>query len=782
MESDKPKPQRKRQQKRNKQKNEVDIKVSVKKEKKRNPRVQVTKTTTGLDNPIRLATRSEEQKVLRNLERRLKRFERTQRGPKVQDVMKTTLTLGSVDGNKSGDLERNMRVWFNPCLLKPKDSEGGATPMTIRASQYDLYKVNHVRVVMQPLLGSSVVTGTITFADLDQESSAAKPETIDTIKARPHVSAKIGQYRTWVIPRRYLAGPREGWWYVDTNEDPSQSLGPALNIRTYLKTVNVLGSTEKTNESPLFLGGLFLVELQVTYSFANYNPKPALSSLEAISDSHDAKEPETDGSVFLTNASDGTVVMGVASNSNLYAMNQRNVPASSNTKGQTLWSIASTAVNGVASVLGPWGWLLKGGWWVIRKLFNANAMGLATTMRTRTGKALSVDYYTVYASVEDAKSDTPLCQWLTDIAGNPGSQSSPKKVELPSGWYGVRQINDPNLANPTANAVPVSTGRITPAPLPPEPEPQEPVEWLPLGRMKFYHEPLPSFYTWVPQPFETGPGQIFEGLSDGTSEIKENTNALFSVVGVPKVTKLVLKKAEDPSQPYFGTLQLTARAFDDSSAISIQAPHPNYSPGSSQTGVTDVWYWLDMKVNGILISHYSGETAAYSRQGVMHTAVTLIQAMNEVTSWKDEKYFTRVDPTEFDRTFNYQIYVAAKEVGIDLKDEDQVIMPLATFGDKNIVTLLIINPSQGIFGVLAPSQPWPFSSATINFSTSCLFVGTANVDNNTFDKCKWYQMGLMEEKVVKVPFRPPGSHDDDEDDFVTYKLEELKKLADRLMK
>lgn len=425
-----PKPQRERRRREKKVKVEVDIKNGGAGAKKKKPapknQAVVIKTDSG-DREMR--TRSANAREVKNLARRLKKLEKTEAGPKIQDVMATTLTLGPLWGNATDTLSKQHRVWLSPILLKPTNAGDAATPLTVRAAQYTLWKPMQVKVVVKPLVGNAMVTGTTILVDLDQEGASAKPDSIDSIKARPHKEVTVGSLLTWNVPKSQLVGPRDGWWLVDTNESPTLTLGPALNFSTYLTTFNLMsvgnaGEVKLTNHYP---GTLALCELQIKYAFSNYNPRPALATLTAQEGHHDG----TSQSAQFKNAEDGSLVMEVSNNSAFWKiMDEVETLASPSTdqkkgKGSTFWSVTSDVVQTVAPALGPWGWLLRGGWWVVRRLFGQT---------TRVGTI----QYQVYASVEDAARDLPV---YAPVKGAKEDGST----ALPAGYYRIQQLNSDNL-------------------------------------------------------------------------------------------------------------------------------------------------------------------------------------------------------------------------------------------------------------------------------------------------------------------------------------------------
>nr|QJI53424.1 MAG: capsid protein precursor [Astroviridae sp.] len=458
MES-KPKPQRVRQKKKKDEKVKVEVKIEDKEKKKRKVTKQRNKEKIvveheGMEHQMAF---QEERRKLRTLERRIKKLGKEEKGPKVNDMMTVSLTLGVIPGIDTKNLARMRKIFTNPALLKPADAEKSATPLGIRASQYDLWRPTKVSFTFKPLTGHSVVTGSLLLCDLDQDGGAAKPENIDLVKARPHVEVNIGQTRTWHVPRRFLLGPRQGWWYVDTNENPTQSLGPAFNIWLYMSTRNLFSA-----DNSIYTGPLFLAEMDVTYQFSNYNPKPGMQDMQTLR----LENPSTQNADFTTDL-DGSLILRVPAGSAFAKelavtdepIDTHQARAEQNgALGSKIWSMASDVIETASTALGPWGWLLKGGWFLLRRIFT----------NSRTSEA---QYYKVYASVEDARADQGIHPTLSSAS-----------VNLPQGDYFLQQITEPNVAG----SPPVTTRTVL--------EPQPPQDYLPLAFSVDVIDDLPLIY------------------------------------------------------------------------------------------------------------------------------------------------------------------------------------------------------------------------------------------------------------------------------------------------
>lgn len=375
--------------------------------------------------------------------KQIKKLQRKVSGPRASDSFETVVTLGTILGNQDDTLTRSSKFLLNPCLLKAKDIGSVATPLSTRASQYSLWKIIKCEVRFTPLCGKATVVGTIIYGDLEQQSGTATAESVDTIKARTHVELAIGQRHVWKINTSKLTGPRQGWWNMDAGDDPTNSTGPGLSFWTYLRTVLVMNST--TTPTP-YNGGLYMVELRVRYLFSNYTPQPNLALMTV-----DTVTPSSSTAVSLVNGSDGSLQMRVTDGNLLRLLEEDRPPglnAQTGGAGEKFWAVSTEVVNLVANNIGPWGWLLKGGWWCIRKIFGAAGEDAQNN-------------YAIYASISDAKNDMRIYQnvsgsvTLTNKPVTITQLTQPNVNQSSSGAFATRTIQTPYL--PLAQAEVVQT-------------------------------------------------------------------------------------------------------------------------------------------------------------------------------------------------------------------------------------------------------------------------------------------------------------------------------------
>lgn len=493
--------------------------------------------------------------------------------------METTVTLGPVSGNLGGDLERSHRHWLSPILLKTQDQGDVSTPLSTRASQYNLYKVLRAELLVTPLVGKAMVAGTVILADIDQESSAAKPDTVDSVKSRPYIEVPLGTNKRWRIPATTLRGPREGWWLIDTNEQPTSSLGPAINVWTYMQTRNLMGTTNE--DTTFYTGTLALLELRVKFAFANYNPKPALSQLKMV------KEPlKVESAAVVNNTEDNSVVLEVDAQSRIGKMLDERDGTQKQGKGSTFWSVAGDAINTIAPALGPWGWLLRGGFFFIRRIFGKSAAFRANK-----------NYYQVYASVEDAARDLPIYQ-----------QIEQKNTKFPEGHYHWQQLNSENLSSANASIVP-----------------KERILELAGNYLPVNYAALPNVIPPPAYAYKNGEdyAPAFPGLILPPAGGVDPVDNIIEIGGEGTWYWL-----DDPNPERKQTLKFTCY-------------YGQGQPGGSSWDLTGTYLnFYDLSDFGYVIGHNEART-----YGLMHTSATWLKAMSE--KWEQsENTFTPSMPSQ----------------------------------------------------------------------------------------------------------------------------------------
>ncbi|ULF47960.1 MAG: capsid protein [Squirrel astrovirus 2] len=303
-------------------------------------------------------------------------------GPKVSVTQTVTATLGTVGANQGDKVELEMASILNPALVKEQSGSNAFGPIQALAAQFSLWRVVSARLRFTPLVGSSAVSGTAIRASLNLTSTPSSTSW-SGLGARIHQDVNVGRTGQFTLTRKMLAGPRETWWLTNTNEDKTQSLGPTIEVHSFGKTVSTYQNTP-------FAGSLFLVELRATWQFANFTAQPSLATL--------AKEVAQPQTVKIDAAQAGQAITMTVTDASLFSTLDRVAPAprataGAGTVGETILQVVDASVNVASGILPPpFGWLLAGGWWFVKRI---------------TGNAADGVQFQVYASAEDAANNRP---------------------------------------------------------------------------------------------------------------------------------------------------------------------------------------------------------------------------------------------------------------------------------------------------------------------------------------------------------------------------------------
>nr|WBM84733.1 MAG: capsid protein [Bat astrovirus 3] len=343
-------------------------------------------------------------------------------GPKVSVQQKITSTFGLVRPNTTGNVELELNFFLHPSLAKEANEGSAFGPVQALAAQYSLWKLRYLTVRFTPMVGASAVSGTVVRASLNMSQSPGT-SSWSGLGTRIHMDMHPGQTATFHLRADQLGGPRDGgWWFTDTNEEGSQSAGPIIEVHT-------MGLTKSTFRNEDWDGPLFLVEGIGMWQFANYNVKPALGSLER-------REGEALVTLKATAAQPITLEMPSGDSPALFMDSmepESYATPTGQTVGETIFQIVDVGAKLAQNVAPPpFGWLIKGGWWFVKKLLKRGARVRANTSE-----------YVVYASLQDAQANRPAI-----ATGN--ITNGQQRTNLL-----VTQINSPNVGpNPTMAAVP----------------------------------------------------------------------------------------------------------------------------------------------------------------------------------------------------------------------------------------------------------------------------------------------------------------------------------------
>ena len=337
-------------------------------------------------------------------------------GPRPAITQTATSTLGTIGPNTSGAVELELATFMNPCLVKESTASNSFGPIQASAAQYNLWRVTKAEVRLTPMVGPSAISGTAYRVSLN---TAGTPSSTgwSGLGARKHKDVRVGSMSTFRVTARDMAGPREGWFVTNTNESGGESVGPTIELHS-------LGETKSTYQNNSYTGPVFLVELHCTWQFTNYSANPALAQLEKGED-RDAQikfEGDAGQPLKMVIQPHSAFARALETRSTIpYSNGSR---AAGDSTSDTIWQIASTAVDATSVVVPPpFNWLIKGGWWFIKKLAG----------RARTGE-IEVQ---VYASYEDAQNNRPAICTGPVPGGNTPRQHTVKFVQMNSPSTGM---------------------------------------------------------------------------------------------------------------------------------------------------------------------------------------------------------------------------------------------------------------------------------------------------------------------------------------------------------
>lgn len=309
-------------------------------------------------------------------------------GPKPAIRQRATATLGTIGSNSSGKTELEACILTNPVLVKDNTGNNTFGPIVALGAQYSLWRIRYLRLKFTPMVGQSAVTGTVVRASLNPTATPSSTGW-SGLGARRHMDIVVGKSAVFNLKASDLSGPREGWWLTNTNDSGDSTLGPSIEIHT-------LGTTMSAYQSTPFTGGLFLCELQAEWEFSGYAANPALVSLEKDrEDNVDVSFEGNQGEPLTMLVSENSLFNTVAARRSTFA---HGLARAGESKSDTIWQIVDTAVSAAEAVVPPpFGWLVRGGYWFVKKIAG----------RAKMRNGTSASRYICYASYQDALSDKP---------------------------------------------------------------------------------------------------------------------------------------------------------------------------------------------------------------------------------------------------------------------------------------------------------------------------------------------------------------------------------------
>lgn len=329
-------------------------------------------------------------------------------GPKPDNTFAADIWMGDIDGSQD-PICKVMTINPHPLLCKSNTAGAKPTPLSVKASQYNQWRLKKFIIQAQPLCSSAVSGTTILMSWASNPGGNQEIKTFDTLLCTPHKQAPTGRSCNFTITQRQCNNNSqpEGWFLTDTNAGPNRSQGWDVSIYT-------VGAAENMYTNTPWSKPLWRITVRAVYQFANYSPEAKQIQLH---------NEMVDEEVTIGTDPEGDMVMQTNSPTLRYIFREDDIRrAMSNggeNIGETIVQVGDTVVDTVATVTGPWGWLIKGGWWCIKKIFGYAA-------------ANDGDSYKIYPSWEAAAGNSP-CH---------GGPTNPVKRKS---RYNFQQLNNPNL-------------------------------------------------------------------------------------------------------------------------------------------------------------------------------------------------------------------------------------------------------------------------------------------------------------------------------------------------
>nr|WBV74322.1 capsid protein [Bat astrovirus BtSY1] len=367
------------------------------------------------------------EEVKKEVKKQEKKIKKKVEGPKPRMRERVTASLGVISGNGSNGPNLSLCCFTNPTLIKSPEDDTTFGPLQAAAAQFSMWRLRDLVIRVTPLVGSSAVSGTLLRCSLNPSQ---QPGMVSWggLGTRTHRDVRAGGSITWKIRDQDLAGPRQGgWWFTDMNNEGAQSGGMVIEMHSF-------GKTNSTYKDEAWDGPLWIIELSGLWEFTNYNSTPALGTLSREEEKVQVTVAAAEGEpIKMTLPTTSKFVAWMASHEPVPRHGRNAEPS----VGEVIYQVVDTGAElASAAAPPPFQWLIKGGWWFVKKLLG----------RTRTDQD-----FIVYASLEDAQNNRPAMATGT-------TTSTPKTATL-----AITQLNSPNVG--TAGTIPATTSS---GPYPPE--------------------------------------------------------------------------------------------------------------------------------------------------------------------------------------------------------------------------------------------------------------------------------------------------------------------------
>lgn len=350
-----------------------------------------------------------------------------------------TATLGTVGANQGESIELEMSNLMNPALMKETTGSNQLGPLQIYASTYSLWKIDYLFLKLTPLVGASAVSGTAVRASFNLSGSPGSPSW-SALGARKHKDTSPGRPMSFYLSGSDIKGPKDGWFYCNTKNDQTACIAGTLELHT-------LGKTVSTYTNKPFEGPLFLVELTAQWSFKNYNPQPGMMNLVKA----ELKEPEQ--KVKINSSPGQPITISVPEDSPLVRAIggvDLNIAADS-PPSEIIWQVCDTTMDVLSGTLPqPFGWLLRAGWWFVKRIANKKKSGEHVEGEADANEVT----FQIYQSMQDAQNNVPCI-----------ATSAAASTNVTVSSWNITQITPGNVGQATNTGAPA--GRSMPLTLDP---------------------------------------------------------------------------------------------------------------------------------------------------------------------------------------------------------------------------------------------------------------------------------------------------------------------------
>nr|BAX00215.1 ORF2 [Porcine astrovirus 4] len=340
-----------------------------------------------------------------------------------------TATLGTVGSNQGNSIELETSVLLNPALMKETTGSNQHGPLQIYASTYSLWKIESILLKLTPLVGPSAVSGTAVRASYNPSGQPGS-SSWSALGARKHKDTNPGRPMYFYLNGSDFRGPKDGWFFCNTKNDPQMCTAGSIEIHT-------LGQTVSTYQDKQYVGPLFLAEMTCTWSFKGYNPQPGMLNLIKT----ELKEQPQE--VKIHSRPGEPIVISVP-NDSLFARTVGGVDLgvdASATPSDIIWMVADTTMDAITGVFPqPFSWLFRAGWWFLKRIANRKKNGETEEGVPDAGELT----FQVFQSMTDAMNNTPCI----------ATSAADTMNATVTGWN-ITQITPGNVGQPAATGAPM---------------------------------------------------------------------------------------------------------------------------------------------------------------------------------------------------------------------------------------------------------------------------------------------------------------------------------------